>query len=94
MNPFILTLAFACGFQQVPVLDAYGNETCRDAPTGTTRSIEGSLSDCPTGTMPLLTDQGPACVGKDDGVRYFDLRRECPIGTVRMLDARGNEVCR
>ncbi|MDD2770537.1 MAG: hypothetical protein PHT19_17615 [Methylococcus sp.] len=85
--------SIVCGFGQIPTLDAYGNETCRDVQTGQIRHIEGGLSDCPMGTTPRLTNRGPACVQKDTGQPYFDERRECPLGTVPRLDEKGNRVC-
>ena len=76
------------------MLDAYGNSTCVQAQTGEVRKIEGRLSDCPTGMMPRLTQQGSACVQKDTGRPYFDTAHECPNGTVRGLDMYGNNVCK
>ncbi|MFM2006580.1 MAG: hypothetical protein RLZZ09_2235 [Pseudomonadota bacterium] len=92
MNPILIALA--CGWGQQPMLDAYGNATCVQAQTGEVRRIEGRLSDCPTGTLPLLTERGPACVQKDLAQPYYDIRRECPNGTARALDDQGNGVCR
>jgi len=69
MNPILLALA--CGFGQYPALDGDGNETCVQAQTGEIRRIEGDLSHCPTGTMPLLTERGAACVQKDARTPYL-----------------------
>lgn len=88
----LLAAALACGFQQAPSLDPYGNATCIDVPTGTVQRIEGSPADCPAGTTPRLTDQGQACVAKD-GTRYFDTHDKCPIGTTRKMNERGNIGC-
>ena len=87
-----LTLAMACGWGQQPMLDAYGNSTCVQA--GETRKIEGRLSDCPNGMIPLLTQYGPACVQKDTAQPYFNTTGSCPNGTARGLDQYGNRVCR
>jgi hypothetical protein len=81
-----MLIALACGWGQYPALDAYGNETCVQAQTGQVRQMEGRLSDCPTGTMPRLTERGSACVQKDTGQPYYDTRRQCPNGTARGLD--------
>jgi hypothetical protein len=72
------------------MVDQYGNSTCVQAQTGEVRQIEGSLTDCPTGMMPRLTVQGPACVQKDTGQSYYDTRRVYPSGTARMIDQWGN----
>lgn len=90
MKPLILALV--CGFGQHLNLDPYGNETCVYNDTGEAQRISGGLSHCPTGSMPLLTDQGPACVQKDSGVRYFSVP-PCPNGTAPRLDRFGNWVC-
>ena len=75
------------------MLDSYGNSTCVQAQTGEIRRIEGDLHPCPTGTLPLLTERGAACVQKDSGQPYYDTQKQCPNGTARMLDQWGNWVC-
>lgn len=82
-----------CGYGQYPALDGYGNETCVQSKTGEVRRIEGSLADCPTGTLPRLTARGSACVQKDTGQPYYDIERECPNGTAPGLDQWGNRAC-
>ena len=89
-----LLVALACGWGQQPMLDAYGNSTCVQAATGETRKVEGRISDCPTGMMPRLTPQGPACVHKDTAQPYFNQTDSCPNGTARGLDQYGNRMCR
>jgi hypothetical protein len=91
MKPVLIALA--CGWGQQPMLDAYGNSTCVQAQTGEVRKVEGSLADCPTGMIPLLTPQGPACVQKDTAQHYFNQTGSCPNGTARGLDRYGNRTC-
>jgi hypothetical protein len=91
MKPVLIALA--CGWGQQPMLDHYGNSTCVQAQTGEVRRVEGGLSDCPTGMVPRLTPQGPACVQKDTGQPYFNQTGTCPIGTARGLDRYGNRAC-
>lgn len=93
-NTVILAMAMSCGWGQQPMLDAYGNSTCVQAATGEVRKVEGRLSDCPTGMMPLLTQYGPACVQKDTAKSYFNTTGSCPNGTARGLDQYGNRGCR
>jgi hypothetical protein len=91
-----MTLALAvtsCGWGQQPMLDAYGNSTCVQAQTGESRKVDGSLADCPTGMIPLLTQYGPACVQKDTAQPYFNQTGSCPNGTARGLDRYGNRAC-
>jgi hypothetical protein len=92
MNPILIALA--CGGRQQPMLDVNGNATCVQAQTGEVRRIEGRLSDCPTGALPLLTERGSACVQKDTGQPYYNTRRQCPNGAARGLDSWGNPLCR
>jgi len=88
-----LVLAMACGVGQVHMLDSYGNSVCAQVATGETRSVEGSLGDCPTGMMPLLTTGGAACVDKDVGKAYYQMKGQCPNGSYPGLDRYGNPSC-
>ncbi len=88
----IILAALVCPMGTYERLDERSNAVCVGTQTGEVRRTEGTLTRCPTGMVPRLTPGGAACVDPRTGRAVYDIRRECPNGTARVLTVEG-EVC-
>jgi hypothetical protein len=89
----IIALALVCPMGSYERLDNNGHSVCVGTQTGQVHKIQGSLRDCPTGMIPLLTLGRSSCVDPRTGAAAHDIRRECRNATAKVLTTEG-QVCR